>query len=113
MNYFSGVDHGTLDHGALLLRSNRLSPAMDSQSRIKGITCCCYFFIVFFLCNYFYFIFFLVISCSDIQKGPIKLLNVDIELSLMTYAVVPIGHWLFCTCYILECVFRFRDQRFL
>ena len=52
MNYFSGVDHGTLDQGASLLTSNRLSSAMDSQSRIKGITCCCcccYFFGVFFI----------------------------------------------------------------
>ena len=49
MNYFAGVDHGTLDQGASLLTSNRLSFAMDSQSRIKGITCCCccYFFVVF------------------------------------------------------------------
>ncbi|XP_044165047.1 uncharacterized protein LOC114969803 isoform X9 [Acropora millepora] len=30
-----GVDHGTLDQGASLLTSNRLSSAMDSQSRIK------------------------------------------------------------------------------
>ena len=50
VNYFSGVDHGTLDQGASLLTSNRLSSVMDSQSRIKGITCCCcYFFIVFFM----------------------------------------------------------------
>ena len=49
MNYFSGVDHGTLDQGASLLTSNRLSSAMDLQSRIKGITCCyCYFFFVVF-----------------------------------------------------------------
>ena len=46
MNYFSGVDHGTSDRGASLLTSNRLSSAMDSQSRIKGITCCCYFFVI-------------------------------------------------------------------
>ena len=52
MNYFSGVDHGTLDQGASLLTSNRLSPAMDSQSRIKGITCCCYFFCSIFLCTF-------------------------------------------------------------
>ena len=37
MNYFSGVDHGTLDQGASLLTSNPLSSAMDSQSRIKGV----------------------------------------------------------------------------
>ena len=51
MNYFAGVDHGTLDQGASLLTSNHLSFAMDSQSRIKGITCCCccYFFVVFFI----------------------------------------------------------------
>ena len=48
MNYFSGVDHGTLDQGASLLTSNRLSSAMDSQSRIKSITCCCYFFLIFY-----------------------------------------------------------------
>jgi len=36
VNYFSRVDHGTsLDQGASLLTSNRLSSAMDSQSRIK------------------------------------------------------------------------------
>ena len=67
MNYFSGVDHGTLDQGASLLKSNRLSSAMDSQSKVKGITCCyCYFF-----CSIFYFILFYflsVISCSDIQR---------------------------------------------
>ena len=52
MNYFSGVDHGTLDQGASLLKSNRLSSAMDSQSKVKSITCCyCYFF-----CSIFYFI---------------------------------------------------------
>ena len=58
MNYFSGVDHGTLDQGASLLTSNPLSSAMDSQSRIKGITCCCccYFFLVFIM--EFYFIFY-------------------------------------------------------
>ena len=77
MNYFSGVDHGTLDQGACLLTSNYcLSSAMDSQSRIKGITCCCcYFFVILFY-------FLLVISCSDIQKGSLKLLIVDIELNL-------------------------------
>ena len=48
MNYFSGVDHVTLDQGASLLTSNHLSFAMDSQSRIKGITCCCCYFFVFF-----------------------------------------------------------------
>ena len=48
MNYFSGVDHGTsLDQGASLLTSNRLSSAMDSQSRIKGITC-------YFFCSIFF-----------------------------------------------------------
>ena len=103
MNYFSGVDHGTLDQGASLLTGNRLSSAMDSQSRIKGITCCCYFFVIFLS----------VISCIDISKGSIKLLIVDIELRLMKHPVVPIGHWLFCTCYILVCLFIFRDQRFL
>ena len=36
-NYFSGLDHGTLDQGASLLTSNRLSSAMDSLSRVKGI----------------------------------------------------------------------------
>ena len=40
MNFFSGVDHGTLDQGASLLTRNRLSSAMDSQSKVKGITCC-------------------------------------------------------------------------
>ena len=50
MNYFSGVDHGTSDRGASLLARNGLSSAVDSQSRIKGVTCCrcCYFFRVFF-----------------------------------------------------------------
>ena len=110
MNYFSGVDHGTLDQGASLLTSNRLSSVMDSQSRIKGITCCCfYFFAVFFM--HFYFIFYWLLV-AVIYKGPIKLLIVDIESELMKYSVVPIGHLLFRTCYILECLFRFRDQRF-
>ena len=35
MNYFSGVDYGTLDQGASLLTSNRFSSAMDSQSKVK------------------------------------------------------------------------------
>ena len=104
MNYFSGVDHGTSDRGASLLARNHLSSAMDSQSKVKGITCCyCYFF-----CN-----FLSVICCSDIQKGSIKVFIVDNELRLMKHPVVPIGHCLFCTCYILVCLFRFRDQRFL
>ena len=51
VNYFSGVDHGTSDRGASLLARNRLSSAMDSQSRIKGITCSCYFFCSIFLCT--------------------------------------------------------------
>ena len=50
VNYFSGVDHGTSDRVASLLARNRLSSAMDSQSKDKGITCCyCYFFVVFFM----------------------------------------------------------------
>ena len=97
----------SLDQGASLLTSNCLSSATDLQCRIKGITCCCYFF-----CSIFYVIllyFLLVISCSDIQKA-----NKVVDYSrLMKYAVVPIGYWLFCTCYILGCLFRFRDQRFL
>ncbi|XP_015749790.1 PREDICTED: D-inositol 3-phosphate glycosyltransferase-like [Acropora digitifera] len=32
-----GVDHGTLDQGASLLTSNRLSSAMDSQSKVKDL----------------------------------------------------------------------------
>ena len=68
VNYFSGVDHGTLDQGASSLKSNRLSSAMDSQSRIKGITCCsCYFFVVFFYKPVIVFYFLSVISCNDIQ----------------------------------------------
>ena len=59
MNYFSGVDHGTLDQGASLLTSNRLSSAMDSPSRIKGITCCCYFFCSIFLCTGNFILFFI------------------------------------------------------
>ena len=110
MNYFSGVDHGTLDQGASLLTSNRLSSAMDSQSRVKGITCCCYFFVVFY---FILFCFLSVISCSDIQIESITLLIIDIELRLIKYAVFSNGHWLFCTCYILECLFSLRDQRFL
>ncbi|XP_044166049.1 uncharacterized protein LOC114972567 isoform X4 [Acropora millepora] len=35
LEMIKGVDHGTLDQGASLLTSNRLSSAMDSQSRIK------------------------------------------------------------------------------
>ena len=113
MNYFSGVDPGTSHQGASLLTSNRLSFAVDSQSRIKGITCCyCYFFVVFFYVVFFYFIFYHLLV-GVIYKGPKKLLILDIELRLMKYAIVPIGHWLFCTCYILGCLFRFRDQRFL
>ena len=82
MNYFSGVDHGTLDQGASLSTSNRLSSAMDSQSRIQGIACCCCYFLQYFLCNFILF-FLSVISCSHIQKGEIKLLIVNIELRLM------------------------------
>ena len=57
MNYFSGVDRGTLEQGASLLTSNCLSSAVDSQSRIKAITCCCccYFFASMFLCNFILF----------------------------------------------------------
>ena len=78
MNYFSGVDHGTLDQDASLLTSNCLSSAMNSQSRIKGITCCCcccYFFLVFIM--EFYFIFYGLLVAM-IYKGPIMLLIVDI-----------------------------------
>ena len=49
MNYFSGVDHGTSDRGASLLARNHLSSAMDSQSKVKGITCC----YSYFFCNFF------------------------------------------------------------
>ena len=71
VNYFSGVDHATLDQGASLLKSNRLSSAMDSQSRIKGTTCCCYFFCSIFLCrgNFILFFFLSVISCDNIQNA--------------------------------------------
>ena len=82
MNYFSRVDHGTLDQGASSLKSNRLSSAINSKSRIKGITCCC----CYFFCSIFYvilFYFLSVISSSHIQKGRIKLLIVNIELRLM------------------------------
>ena len=72
MNYFSGVDHGTLDQGASLLTSICLSSVLDSQFRIKGITCCCCYFVVIL------FYILLVISRSDIQKGSMKLLIVDI-----------------------------------
>ena len=100
VNYFSGVDRGTLDQGASLLTSNRLSSVMDSQSRNKGIPCCCfYFFAVFFM--HFYFIFYWLLV-AVIYKGPINLLIVDIELELVKYSVVPIGHWLFFTCYIVK-----------
>ena len=54
MNYFSAVDHGTLNQGASLLKSNRLSSAMASQSKVKGITCCC----CDFFCSIFYVILF-------------------------------------------------------
>ena len=69
MNYFSGVDHGTLDQGASLLKSNRLSSAMDSQSKVKGITCCyCYFCSIFYVVL-FYFIFYQLLV-AVIYKGP-------------------------------------------
>ena len=45
--------------------------------------------------------FLSVISCSDIQKGPIKLLIVDVELRLMKYAVVPIA-WSLAFLYLLH-----------
>ena len=69
VNYFSGLDHGTLDQGASLSTSNRLSSAMDSQSRIKGTTCCCYFFCSILLCrgNFILLYYLSVISCNDIQ----------------------------------------------
>ena len=44
MNYFSGVDYGTLNQGASLWTSDCLPSAMDSQPRFIGITCRCYFF---------------------------------------------------------------------
>ena len=82
VNYFSGVDHGTLDQGASLLTTNRLSSVMDSQSRIKGITCCCcYFFVILF-----YF--------------------------LSVIRLLPLVIGFFVLLYVLECLFRFRDQRF-
>ena len=60
MNYFSGVDHGTLDQGASLLKSNRLYSAMASQSKVKGITCCsCDFFCSIFLCNFYFILSFI------------------------------------------------------
>ena len=59
MNYFSGVDHGTLDQGASSLTSNPLSSAMDSQSRIKGVykllLLLLLFFCSIFLCNFIIF----------------------------------------------------------
>ena len=64
MNYFSGVDHVSLDQGASLLTSNRLSFTMDSQSRIKGIT---YVVVVIFL--YFYFIFYWLLVAVMYRKG--------------------------------------------
>ena len=70
-----------------------------------------------FFCSIFYVVLFYLIFyhllVAVIYKGPKKLLILDIESRLMKYPVVPIGHWLFCTCYILECLFRSRDQRFL
>ena len=48
-----------------------------------------------------------------IYKGPKKLLILDIELRLMKDPVVPIGNWLFCTCYILECLFRLKGPEIL
>ena len=62
MNSFSGVDHGTLDQGVSLSTSNRLSSAMDSQSRIKGITCCC-------CCCYFFVIFYRLLVAVIYRKG--------------------------------------------
>ena len=72
MNYFSGVDHDTLDQSASLLTSDYcLSSAMDSQSKVKGITCCyCYFFVAFFMtCSFILFYLLSLISCSDIQRA--------------------------------------------
>ena len=82
VNYFSGVDHGTLDQGASLLTSNRLSSAVDSKSRIKGNL----LLLLLFFCSIFYvilFYFLLVIIVAMIYKGSIKLLIVDIKLELM------------------------------
>ena len=71
--------------------------------------------LLLFFCSIFYvilFYFLLVISCSDIQRAK-KLLIVDIELGLMKHPVVPIGNWLFCTCYTLECRFRLKGPKIL
>ena len=68
MNYFSRVDHGTLDQGASSLKSNCLSSAIDSKSRIKGITCCC----CYFFCSIFYvilFIFYRLLVAVIYKKG--------------------------------------------
>ena len=74
MNYFSAVDHGTLDQGASLLKSNRLSSAMASQSKVKGITCCCDFFCSIFYVILFYFIFYHLLV-AVIYKGPKKVVD--------------------------------------
>ena len=100
VNYFSGVDHGTLDQGASLLTSNRLSSAIDSQSRIKGTTCCCYFFCSIFLCRgNFIIIFFYQLLVAMIYKLPRANKVVDCRHRIrvnVVYFVAPIGHWRFC-----------------
>ena len=86
VNYVSGVDHGTLDQGASLLTSNPLSSAMDSQFRMKGITCC--------FCSIFYVILFyvlLVISCNDIQRTN-KVVDCRHRIRVnVVYSVTPIN----------------------
>ena len=65
-NYFSGVDHGTLDQGASLLTSNRLSSAMDSLSRVKGIYNLLLLFLLLFFCS-------ITVKCRNLSFNSVSL----------------------------------------
>ena len=101
VNYLSGVDHGTSDQSASLLRSNNycLSSAMGSNTGFKGITCCCccLFFVAFFFVILFYFLS--VISCSDIQRAD-KV--VDCRHRIRVNVVLFCVHWSLAFMYLLH-----------
>ena len=100
VNYLSGVDHGTSDQSASLLRSNNcLSSAMCSHMGIKGITCCCF---CLFFCSILYvilFYFLSVISCSDIQRAD-KV--VDCRHRIRVNVVLFCFHWSLVFLYLLH-----------